>query len=244
MKRFYRQAAAVPAAGVPLSGSPPGAAAPGWAVTLDGRLVKTPGKRDLILPTAALAAAVAAEWNAQEGEVRPAEMPLMRLAARTLDRDARGREAVVRQIAGYAGTDLLCYRAVRPPELVQRQNAVWQPLVDWATLRYDAPLVITAGVIPKDQPPASLRAFAAAVAGYDDFTLTALQAVTGACGSVIIGLALIDGHIDADAAFAAAQLEESFQIEAWGEDADAAARRRALAAEIAAAARFIALLRA
>jgi chaperone required for assembly of F1-ATPase len=231
MKRFYREAAAVPAAG-------------GHAVILDGRRVKTPGRHDMILPSAALAAAVAEEWNAQQDEVRSAEMPLTRLANRTLDRPPEGRAAIVRQIADYAGTDLVCYRAARPPELAQRQNAVWQPLVDWAMLRYDAPLSITAGVIPKRQPPASLHAFAVAVGAYDDFTLTALQAATAACGSVIIGLALIEGRIDAAAAFAASQLDESFQIEAWGEDVEAAVRRRALAAEIAAAARFTELLRA
>jgi chaperone required for assembly of F1-ATPase len=233
MKRFYTKVAAAAADGP----------AAGWTVTLDGRRVKTPGRRDLILPKAALAAAVAAEWEAQRDEVRPAEMPLMRLACRTLDRTDAGRAAVVQQVAQYAGTDLVCYRAAHPPELAQRQNAIWQPLVDWAMLRYDAPLAIATGVIPKNQPSASLRAFAAAVDACDDFTLTALQAATAVCGSVIVGLALIEGHIDAAAAFAAAQLDESFQIEAWGEDAEAAARRRALAAEIAAAERFTALLR-
>ena len=230
MKRLYTKAAAAPAAG-------------GHAVALDNRTVKTPGRHDLLLPTAALAAAVAEEWNAQEGEVRPAAMPLTQLACRTLDRTAEGREAVARQLAGYAGTDLLCYRAAHPPELAQRQHALWQPLVDWAVLRYDARLEITTGVIPKSQPPASLRAFAAAVGEVDDFTLTALSAATAACGSIILGLALIEGHIDAETAFAASTLDESFQSEAWGEDAEAAARRQALAAEIAAAARFTALLR-
>jgi chaperone required for assembly of F1-ATPase len=231
MKRFYRQAEAVPAA-------------KGWALALDARIAKTPGRRDLIVPNAALAAALAAEWNAQQGEVRPQEMPLTRLACRTLDRPAEGREAVVRQVAHYAGTDLLCYRAARPPELAQRQHALWQPLVDWAVLRYDAPLEITAGVVPKSQAPASLRAFAAAVGACDDFTLTALAAATAACGSLILGLALIERRIDAETAFAASTLDESFQSEVWGEDAEAAARRRAVAAEIAAAARFTALLRA
>jgi chaperone required for assembly of F1-ATPase len=244
MKRFYEKAEALPAASGQIAGSPRGAAARGWAVALDGRPVKTPGKHDLILPTAALAAAVAEEWQAQQGEVRPGEMRLTRLACRTLDRTPQGRAAVVRQIADYAGTDLVCYRAAHPPELARRQNALWQPLVDWAVLRYDAPLEITTGVIPKSQSPASLRAFAAAIDAYDDFTLTALQAATAACGSVVIGLALIERHIDAAAASAAAQLDESFQIEAWGEDAEAAARRRELAAEIAAAERFTVLLRA
>lgn len=248
MKRFYKKAEIAPVAGSPNAQSPrgpngPTEAARGWAVTLDTRILRTPGRRDLLLPTAALATAVAAEWEVQEDEVRPALMPLTALACRTLDRGAQERTAVVRQIADYAGTDLLCYRAAHPPELATRQHALWQPLVDWAVLRYDAPLEIATGVIPKSQSPASLRAFAAAVEACDDFTLTALHAATAACGSLILGLALIEGHIDADAAFAASQLDESFQIESWGEDAEAAARRRALAGEIAAAARFTALLR-
>ena len=231
MKRFYQKAEAVPAAG-------------GYGVVLDGRLVKTPGKRDLIVPSFALAAAVAAEWDAQQGEIRPATLPLTRLAGTTIDRSAEQREAIVRQVAHYAGTDLLCYRATRPPALAARQQAVWQPLLDWAVERYSAPLAVTAGVVPATQPVASLEAFAAAVAGHDDFSLTALHAATAACGSLVIALALLEGHLAAPAAFAASQLDESFQIEAWGEDKEQAARRAALAADIAAAARFISLLHA
>lgn len=231
MKRFYRQATAAPAGEV-------------HAVTLDGRRVRTPAKNDLTLPSAALAAAIAAEWQAQQGEVRPAAMPLTKLAYAAIDREAGHRDALMRQIAGYAGTDLVCYRAAHPPALATRQHEVWQPLLDWATLRYDAPLLVTSGVIPASQPPASLRAFATAVAAYDDFALTALHAATGACGSLVIALALFEGRLDPGGAFAASQLDESFQIEAWGEDSEQAERRRALSAEIAAAARFWALLRA
>ena len=149
----------------------------------------------------------------------------------------------MRQVADYAGTDLVCYRAARPPALAARQQAVWQPLIDWANERYEAPLAVTTGVIPARQPAASLIAFAGAVAAHDDFALTALYSATAACGSLVIALALLGGHLDAAAAFAAAQLDESFQIEAWGEDAEQAERRAALAADIAAAAQFMALLR-
>jgi chaperone required for assembly of F1-ATPase len=230
MKRFYKKAGTVPAAH-------------GHGVTLDGRLVKTPGKRDLVVPGAALAVAVAAEWDAQQGEIRPAAMPLTRLAGTTIDRHPAQRQAVVRQVAAYAGTDLVCYRAARPPALAARQEAVWQPLIDWAAGRYAAPLVVTAGVFPASQPAASLAAFAAAVAEYDDFALTALHAATAACGSLVTALALLERRLDAAAAFAASQLDESFQIEGWGEDAEQAQRRAAIAADIAAAARFLALLR-
>jgi chaperone required for assembly of F1-ATPase len=190
-----------------------------------------------------LAAAIAEEWNAQEGEIRPATMPLTRLATTAIDRVATQREAIIEETANYAGTDLVCYRAAHPPALAARQQAVWQPLIDWAVLRYDASLVITTGVIPKSQSAASLRAFAAAVAEQDDFALTALHVATAASGSLVIGLALIEGQLDAQEGFATSQLDESFQIEAWGEDSEQAERRRALAADIAAAARFMLLLR-
>src|SRR5215471_3605571 len=230
MKRFYKEARAV-------------SRADGHGVSLDGRTVKTPGKRDLVVPGGPLAVAIAEEWESQQEEVRPEAMPLMRLAAMTLDRVAGRRETIVQQVANYAGTDLVCYRAAHPPALAARQQAAWQPLIDWAVLRYDAPLTVTTGVIPRGQPEASLRAFATAVAELDDFALTALHAATAACGSLVIALAMLEGRIDADEAFAASQLDESFQIAAWGEDAEQAERRAALAADIAAAARFMALLR-
>jgi chaperone required for assembly of F1-ATPase len=231
VKRFYRTAEPVQRAG-------------GHGITLDGKLIKTPGKLDLVVPNKALAAAIAEEWNAQEEEVRAATMPLTRFATTAVDRVATQREVIVRQTANYAATDLVCYRAAHPPALAARQQAVWQPLIDWAVLRYDAPLSVTTGVIPTKQSAASLRAFAAAVAEQDDFALTALHVATAACGSLVIGLALVEGNLDAAGAFAVSQLDESFQIEAWGEDAEQAARRRALAADIHAAARLISLLHA
>jgi chaperone required for assembly of F1-ATPase len=228
MKRFYREAGIVPAED-------------GYRVALDGRPVKTPAKQAMIVPNAALASAVAAEWEAQQGEIRPSQMPMTRLASTAIDRVAPQRELIVEQIAAYAGTDLVCYRAAHPPALLARQQAVWQPLIDWAVLRYDAPLEVTAGVIPISQPAASLGAFAGAVAEQNDFALAALHLATGACGSLVIVLALIEGRIDAAEAFAASQLDESFQIQAWGEDEEQARRRRALAEDIAAAARFLSL---
>jgi chaperone required for assembly of F1-ATPase len=214
----------------------------GWGVALDGRPIRTPAKNELVVPTAALAAAIAAEWRAQQDEVRPATMPLTRLAATAIDRTARQRPQIVTETANYAGTDLICYRADRPPELVDRQEAQWGPLIDWAMARYDAALAVTSGIVPTRQSPTALDAFAAAVAGQDDFRLTALHTLTAVCGSLVIALALFEGKLDAEAAFAASQLDETFQIEQWGEDAEAAARRQALADDIAAAARFAALL--
>jgi chaperone required for assembly of F1-ATPase len=231
MKRVYKAAAARPVEN-------------GWSIALDGRAMRTPGRNDLVVPSETLAAAIAAEWEAQQDEVRPVTMPLTRLAATAIDRTSVQRDQVIAETANYAGTDLVCYRADHPPELAARQQSIWQPLLDWAILRYDAPLAVTSGVIPTPQPAAALKAFAASVAVLDDFRLTGLHTLTAACGSLVIALALLEGRIDAATAFAASQLDETFQIEAWGEDAEAAARRRALQADIASAARFLSLFAA
>jgi chaperone required for assembly of F1-ATPase len=170
-------------------------------------------------------------------------MPLTRLASTAIDLVAQRREQVVEEIVAYAGSDLLCYRAEQPPELIAREHAAWQPLVDWATLRYDAPLIVTSGILPVRQLPETMRAFAAAVEEYDHLLLTALHAITTVAGSLVIALAVLDGRIDAAEAFAAAQLDETFEIEKWGEDAEQGERRAALRDDIAAAAQFAALLR-
>jgi chaperone required for assembly of F1-ATPase len=214
----------------------------GWGVFLDGRPLRTPARRELAVPSAQLATAIAAEWGAQETDIHPERMPLTRLAATTIDHTSVQRGKIVAEVANYAGTDLVCYRAEQPPALAARQQAAWQPLIDWAAWRYDAGLVVTAGILPQPQSPAALKAFAAVVASFDDFRLTALHALTAACGSLVIALALAEGRLDADAAFAASQLDETFQIEAWGEDAEATRRRALLADDIWAAARFLELL--
>jgi chaperone required for assembly of F1-ATPase len=214
----------------------------GWGVFLDNRPLRTPAKRALTVPSQSLAEAIAAEWDTQVTDIRPERMPLTRLAATALDRTAEAHDQVAADVANYATTDLLCYRADGPPALVARQAAMWQPLIDWAAGRYDAGLTVTSGIIPAPQSEASLKVFAGVVGALDDFRLTALQAATAACGSLVIALALFEGRLDAEAAFAASQLDETFQIEAWGEDAEAARRRAILAEDIAAAARFLALL--
>ena len=230
MKRLYKEAVAVAVAG-------------GYGIALDGKPLLTPAKRPLVLPALPLAEAIAAEWQAQGDTVDPLAMPQMRLASIAIDLVMPRREEVLAELGKYAGTDLVCYRAEHPPELVARQHSVWQPLVDWATLRFDAPLAVTAGIVPVAQPPATLHAFAAALAAYDPLRLTALHAATAACGSLVIALALIEGRLDAEAAFAAAQLDESFQIEQWGEDAEQTARRANLRKDIAAIAQLVDLLR-
>ncbi len=220
------------------------AAAPeGYAVALDGRAVKTPGRRPLVLPTAALAEAVAAEWQAQEDEVRPDKMPLTRLAATAIDRAAEQRAQVVGEVVAYAATDLVCHRAGAPPELAARQAEGWQPLVDWLDERYGARLAVTGGVIALDQPAEALAALRGVVETFDDFALAALYAVTSASGSLVIALALAEDRIDAEEAWALSEIDESFQIERWGDDREAAERRARLRDEVRAAARFLDLSR-
>ncbi|BBK30241.1 chaperone required for assembly of F1-ATPase [Stella humosa] len=218
------------------------AEADGHQVRLDGRPLRTPGRQALLLPHAALAAAIAGEWDAQTDKVRPATMPMTQLAATAIDRVLPDPAAMADAIARFGASDLLCYRAQEPAALVQRQHAVWQPLLDWAALEHDAALHVAHGVMPVDQPPAALAALRAAVGRIDPWRLAALSVLTPAAGSLVIALAVVLGRLDAETAWAASQLDETFQIEAWGEDAEAAERRRALLAEMAEVERFIALL--
>ena len=230
MKRFYR------AAGVEPEGTL-------FRITLDGRPARTPAKKSLALPARAAAEAVAAEWQSQGEEFEPAALRLTRFANTAIDRVSANRSPVVAEVARFAVTDLVCYRAREPAELVRRQEEAWQPLVEWVADRYGARLEVTAGVVPAKQPKEALDALTRAIKEFDDFALTALHAATAAAGSLAIGLALAEGEIDAEAAFAVACLDEHFQAEKWGADAEAEQRREALRADIAAASRFLALLR-
>ncbi len=228
MKRFYRQVATIEAEG-------------GIAVELDGRPVRTPARAHLLLPNAALADAVAGEWRAQGEEIVPTTMPFTRLANTAIDRIAPRRDAVIDEIAAYGGTDLVCYRAAAPAELAALQAAAWQPLIDWLAARHGARLEVVAGVTHRAQPGDAHGALRGAVAAYADMELAALHSATTSAGSLVIALALAERHIDAEAALAAAQIDEAFQAERWGEDDEATARRAELAADLAAAAEFMAL---
>ena len=229
MKRFYKTAG--------VTETPDG-----FGVTLDGKPVRTPAKRPLAVPTRALAEAITAEWLAQRETVDPKRLPLTRITSIALDLVAPRREAVVAEVVKYAGTDLVCYRAEDPAELAARQHAAWQPLIDWAKERFAAPLTVTASILPVAQSAETLSAFAAAVAAYDSHRLAALHLATAACGSLVVALALVEGRLDAEGAFATAELDESYEIERWGEDLEQAKRRAGLKADIALAARFVALL--
>lgn len=219
--------------------------ADGWGVALDGRPMRLPSGAPLRVPQAAVAAAVAEEWQqaggAKGGEVRFAALTLTRIVATAIDRVAPAPEATVQALAVYGETDLLCYRAAHPPELAARQAAAWQPLLDWAALALDAPLTVTVGVVPVAQPPAALAALRAALARRTPLALAALGVAVPALGSLVLGLALAEGRLGAEEAHRLATLDETFQAEQWGEDAEAAARRAAILDEVRQAARLLAL---
>ena len=230
MKRFYKAAAA----------AAEGAA---FQVQLDGRPVKTPARATLALPSLALAEAIAAEWDGQPEEIDPKAMPLMSLACTGLDLIAPRRRAAVDDLADYGGTDLLCYRVEDPAELRRRQEARWGPLLAWAGQALEAPLSVTTEIAARPQPEDALRALRRAVEAHDDLALSGLGAVVRVAGSLVVGLALSHGRIDAAEAFEVAELDATYQMELWGEDREALDRRAALKAELDAAERFLKLSR-
>jgi chaperone required for assembly of F1-ATPase len=202
----------------------------GFAILLDTRPVRTPLKAPLILPTEALAREVAAEWQAQTGTVNPATMPFTRTANSAIDTVVPQHQAVVDMLAAYGGTDLLCYRATGPADLVARQAAAWDPLLDWSATALDAPLRTTAGVMHVDQPTASLAALTAAVDALSAFQLAAFHDLVALSGSLVLALAVTRHRLTAEDAWALSRIDEIWQIEQWGDDEEAAelaARKRA-----------------
>lgn len=202
----------------------------GFAVTLDGRQVKTPAKAPLVVPSRALAEAIAREWQAQDEKIDPATMPVTRGANAAIDKVRTQHAEVAALIADYGGTDLLCYRAEAPRELVARQSAHWDPLLDWAEAALGARLAVTQGVVPVAQPEATLAALSARVAAMDEWQLAALHDLVGLTGSLVLGLAVAEGRLTADEAWTIAQIDEAWQAEQWGADDEAAAhadRKRA-----------------
>jgi len=226
VKRFYRSAAV----------------GEGGRILLDGRPVKTPGHRDLAAPAAALAEAIADEWDAQGDVVDPRAMPLTGLANAAIDRVAPDAAAFARGLAAYGESDLLCYRVEGPAPLAARQAELWDPILAWAQQRYDVVFELALGVIHMPQPAETLAGLRAAVAGRDSFGLAGLSPLVTISGSLLIALALAEGAISLDQAWAAATLDEGWQAEQWGEDAEAAAALANRRRDFAAAARFLALL--
>jgi chaperone required for assembly of F1-ATPase len=213
------------------------------ALLLDGKPVRTPGKTALALPTRAAAEAIAGEWRTQGDRIDPETMPLTRLANSAID-GVRGREqAVAADIVRHAGSDLLSYRAEGPQGLIAAQAKHWDPVLAWAERELNAPLRQVAGVVHVEQPEASVDAIARRLAAFGAFDLAALHVMTQLTGSALLPLAVALGQLTPEEAWAAAHIDEDWQISQWGEDAEAAARRVHRKRDFDAAARMLDLLR-
>ena len=231
MKRFYKDTAVEATEG-------------GFRVLLDGKPMRTPAKAVLVVPTNSLAEAIATEWGGvpDKAEINAAHLPLTRLAATGLDRVIPRREEIIAEISKYAGSDLLCYRADTPASLVKLQHDAWQPLLDWAAEAFGARLTVATGIAFVDQPEEAVARLRDIVSTHADLALSALYNLTHTAGSLVIALAVAEGRLSAEAAFAAAQVDELYQIERWGDDPLAAKHRDGIAKDISAGARFLTLL--
>lgn len=230
MKRFYKTAAVRAADG-------------GHDIALDDRPVRTPAKNALVVPTPALAEAIAQEWNEQGEKIEPRSMPLTGLANAAIDRVGPDHAGFVRGLSVYGETDLLCYRADTPDSLVRRQAEHWDPLLAWARTRYDIDFAIAHGIVHKAQPAETVERLRAAVEARDGFALAALSPLVTISGSLVIALALAEGAVDLESAWSAATVDETWQAEQWGEDAEEAKRLAARRIDFDAAYRFLTLLR-
>ena len=196
----------------------------GFHVLLDGKPIKSPGKRPLAVKREKLAQAVAEEWRGVGEEINPRLMPFTKSVNSALDQVSPQREAVIDMLSAYGETDLLCHRAETPPELVALQEEGWAPPLAWAAERFDAPLKVTAGILPVDQPEASLSALRAALAGESDIMLTGLHDLIALSGSLVLGLAVRHGALEPLKAWSLSRIDEQWQIAQWGEDEEASAR--------------------
>lgn len=228
MKRFWKDVAVAPDRGI----------------LLDARPVRTPGRMPLVLPTPALAEAVAAEWRAVGETLDPRAMPLTGLANAAIERIAPDPQGFAERIAGVGESDLLCYRADSPAQLVSREAAHWDPLLAWAQARYDVHFEVASGIVHRPQPEATLARLREAVAAQPAFVLAPLSSLVDLTGSLVIGLALVEDAVTPEAGWAAADVDAAWQREHWGTDPlDAAAlaeRRSAYDAAVT----FLACLRA
>lgn len=208
-KRFYKEAVHAPVDG-------------GFAIHLDGRPVKTPSKALLLLPDDVVAAAVAAEWHAQEKVINPGIMPLTRIANSAQDAVSARMGDVADELTKFCGTDALCYRADDPDSLVDIQRKLWDPILNWAEELLGGRFVLVEGLIHQEQPEALLAAYRKDIGALAPLELAALHTATTICGSAIIALAVSKGHLSVEDAWVAAFVEEDFNIDRWGADAEAA----------------------
>ncbi len=215
----------------------------GFTVRLDGRPVRTPLKTQITMPTRALAQGVAQEWQAQGDVIDPLSMPLMRAVNATLDKVVPQQAEVAQNLGDYGGSDLLCYRAAGPESLVARQAAAWDPMLNWADERFGARLIVTQGVIPVDQPANATEALRAHVAALTPWELTALSEFVTLTGSLILGLAAMDGQAPDDL-WPRSRVDEDWQAEQWGADEEEATRIALKRAAFLQAGEYLGLLRA
>ncbi len=230
MKRFYKHVSIGPVEN-------------GFAVLLDGKAVRTPGRNKLVLPTQRLADAIAKEWRTQGEEVVATAMPLLRLANTVVDGVATNRGDVINAILRFGENDLLCYRAHQPPELAARQCEAWDPLLDWVAQRHGANMRVIQGLAHVDQPAEALAALHQVLEKFDAFSLGGLHVIASVTGSAILALAVADGFVSGENAFVLSRIDETYQAEKWGEDAEAAGRARNLAQELAKAVEMMAAVR-
>ena len=229
MKRFWKTATTVPQDG-------------GRGIALDGRPVRTPARTPLVVPSEKLAEAIAAEWNAQGSDIDPAAMPMTGIANAAIDLATGDRAAFAETIAAYAQTDLLCYRDDRDAALQGEQAAAWNPLLAWAEARHGIEFALAQGVLPIDQPAATVAALREAVHALDPFRLAPLSPLVTIGGSLVAGLALVDDAFAADMLWGAVSLDELYQERRWGADSEAQKARARRAADWGNAARFLRLL--
>ena len=213
----------------------------GFSITLDDKPVCTPGKRTLVVPNHPLAEALSTEWSNQSDVVEPGQMPLTRYANRTVDDVILRRAEVIEEVLRYGATDLVCYRATDPPELIERQIVGWHPLIEWIASKFEIRLQIASTILPVAQSQATIDRFRIAVSAFDDFPLTGLHAATAACGSLVIALGLAHGQLNAELAWSLSLLDETYQLERWGQDAEAVNRRARLLTDIKVASQFMVL---
>lgn len=213
----------------------------GYRILLDGRPVRTPGKKLLAVPAEATAGRLKAEWDGQGEEIDPAKMPVTRLVNTAIDGVSDNLDAVFEEIVRFAGTDMLCYRADSPAGLVERQRDGWDPVLRWAADEKGARFILVEGVMHREQPAPAIEAFSAALSAYrDPLALACLHTVTTLTGSALLALALAERVIDAEKAWTLAHVDEDWQIEQWGTDEEAFRRRELRRAEMDIAAAVLA----
>jgi chaperone required for assembly of F1-ATPase len=229
VKRFWKDVAVEPEEG-------------GWGIRLDGRPVKTPARAALVVPTEVLAEAIADEWRSVGDTVDPRAMPLTGLANAAIDRVEPGRQAFANGLARYADADLACYRSEGPRALLERQERCWDELLGWARRRYDVDFATTSGLMHVAQPPATVEQLSHAVSTPDPFRLAALSPLVTIGGSLIAALAVLEKAMTAQAAWDAVSVDDRWQLEQWGADAEAEAALENRRRDFFSAARFLELL--